>query len=263
MLFPMTIIIFLSTAGAQNVCQNVLDCRPGQFCGTNGICNDFSCATFYQFGPPQYTGHTRDDDPPPLNCVPYQAQEKETQGPYGVVYGCSKFVQGPIPSDRGIGLPFTTYCSSRPFDQVIFECYDLSDNTADLDAFEAHALGTGLDCPEELDERLPVFVYVHANSFFLVDAAGNSNAFQSYGPDPLYTQELVKSSTLTTIVSTLKSTSIVENTPSVTPPDAGAVSESPSYLVTIPPGDAASRLLSTPINSGLLLVSMVGFLIYL
>jgi hypothetical protein len=156
-----------------------------EFCGTDQTCHMYSCANWYQWGPPECTGHilgapvkifsnqtmvisTETSLVPALECVDIV---ESVHGP-SVIYGCAGWIcigdycEGYSATHNprtGIAQDFLRHCSAR-IGNLEYNCYDShresggSDNTPDWDNFLVTVENSVVNCSNEYAPN-PEFLY--------------------------------------------------------------------------------------------------------
>lgn len=128
----------------------------GTFCGIDGLCHEFSCDKWYQYGPRNFTGYV--DDAPALFCqdIPVTDPGSDEVFYYSVAFRCRSVTPSPI------AMGFTRKCTANPSGgpATEFTCYELAVST-DFEPFLAKAESSGLECTDDkYDETgYPKFSY--------------------------------------------------------------------------------------------------------
>ena len=188
-------------------------CQLGQFCGTDLNCYNYSCGNFYLYGPEAFVGHTGIITSE-LSCGTSTADPRG--GPYGVTWACAFYYQGMIPSDRGVGMPYNTQCTSNPQQNLIFECYEYAADT-DFSNFENQVYNSSVSCPD--NPNLPGFVYQISYSYAVYEN-GYMNSRENADISNLVTQNFIRDSAVKTIFASLtnKVTKAPTRSPTTSPP---------------------------------------------
>ena len=126
------------------LCDAIGGCKSTEFCGNDLRCHDFSCETFYQYGPTDYTGHDG-QQLQLLQCTETMNSSTSTGWckstdngfPIAVKYGClpdGYFVGSTdCPSSAleaenlyaGRFATYNRYCTAQPNPGQRFTCFDM------------------------------------------------------------------------------------------------------------------------------------------
>ena len=139
-------------------------CVLGFFCGIDGLCHEFSCDKWYQYGPRKFTGYLDNAfSPESLVCedIPATQPGSDEVPHYSVDFRClsqlnpSQVVNGMAFT---IAMGFTRKCTANPSGTPAteFTCYELAAST-DFGPFLANVESSGLECPGETG--YPKFLY--------------------------------------------------------------------------------------------------------
>jgi hypothetical protein len=119
-----------------------------RFCGIDSICRPYSCQSWYEYGPRNFTGYD-ESFPEPLIC------QDMTVGPEvfytGVQYGCYET------NPTRIKLGFTKACKATPAGpSTSFTCYEMA-TTTNFQPYLDGVTNSGLTCKN--DSEIPTFSY--------------------------------------------------------------------------------------------------------
>ena len=132
----------------------------GTFCGIDGLCHEFSCDKWYQYGLRNLSGYLDDAfSREALVCedIPV-TQPGSDEVPYAsVAFRCQSLTPSPI------AMGFTRKCTANPSGTPAteFTCYELAAST-DFEPFLAKVESSGLECTDDEDDKTgyPKFVYL-------------------------------------------------------------------------------------------------------
>ena len=146
--------VFIGSTSSSSVfpdCREV-GCLQKEFCGTDNKCHEIHCESFYQYGPPEFTGNyeeEREDPSSSLTCVntlekgqglcaeysndgssngwptviQFACQEENTYSPRYADELCGE--NDPYNSIQGRYETMNRYCFATPNPYQNFTCYDL------------------------------------------------------------------------------------------------------------------------------------------
>ena len=131
-------------------------CVLGFFCGIDGLCHEFSCDKWYQYGPRKFTGYLDNAfSPESLVCedIPATQPGSDEVPHYSVDFRClsqlnpSQVVNGMAFT---IAMGFTRKCTANPSGTPAteFTCYELAAST-DFGSFLAKVGSYGLECTDD------------------------------------------------------------------------------------------------------------------
>lgn len=135
------------------------ECEPGAggFCGVDGHCHQYTCESFYEFGPRNFTGYD-DASPSELVCgdIPTTEPRSTAEGSVdypSVSFRCVSLTPTPI------SLGFTRRCIAATSPNSNFTCYGLAANTH-FQSFRT-AASAGLNCTDTTynETGWPKFAY--------------------------------------------------------------------------------------------------------
>ena len=222
------VVLLSTTVMAKNTCQ--MPCGSTQFCATSDVCMDFTCQNFYQYGPEEYVGYNSSSNPPALACEPYTADL--SKGPWGVVWGCVGYINGQVQANEAVAFPMNWYCTSKPSEFSLFECYSFQGST-DFSSFLYEVNTSSITCQNVT--KSPSFIYEVSFSRFepIINGGvhGTNGSTIIQGADSKFFQENL---THLSMYASLK-TGIQTESPSMVP--------SPVPLPTLAPRSAATALL--------------------
>jgi len=117
-----------------------IDCGDASFCGHDNECHEFSCQTFFNYGPTIDTGNSNGDRV--LVCNPHRAPVDDYKIPknyasfnqLGVRYGCGDTI-----SDNDVFMPYNERCYAEVGINTyglnsMYNCYQYANDT-DFDGF--------------------------------------------------------------------------------------------------------------------------------
>jgi len=133
------------------LCDAIGGCKTTEFCGTDLQCHEFSCDTFYRYGPTVYTGQEEEKEEQQLQCTDTMSSSASAwcdftgDGfPIAVKYQC-------LPNGYFVDLPdcpasalqeenlyagrYTTYnryCTAQPNPGQQFTCFDMDSMDPEL-----------------------------------------------------------------------------------------------------------------------------------
>ncbi len=180
-------------------CSNAPCDYEVQFCGLDDRCHYYSCQEWYDFGPPEFTGHddgrsitflsnfsyvTNDNggdaSAAPLECE-YEVPSSDVYSA-AIVYGCTFWsCSGDLCSGytdmndprEGVAQDFTQRCSATN-GNLSYVCYDLAEET-DLDQFLVNVEGSIVNCSNELVPEPKFLFSIHLQTIFLYVSGGASS----------------------------------------------------------------------------------------
>ena len=107
-----------------NVFYNETPCGDQEraFCGSDGICHQYSCESWYKFGPVAYTGYDP-SNPKELECEEYDTGFEDNMN--SIVFGCRPYSPGKkAPEARSWAHPYSQKCSATPRNGYDYVCYN-------------------------------------------------------------------------------------------------------------------------------------------
>lgn len=150
-------LMAVQAADVSDNCNGTCVHGNGTFCGTDGLCHQFSCATWYQYGPQNFTGYT--NSAASLSCqrIPETVPGSSEVFQSSVSFRCRSLTPSPI----AMGFRRKCMVNHSGTRAMRFTCYDLAESTsADFSTFLSR-VGSGLNCTDsQYDETgYPKFTY--------------------------------------------------------------------------------------------------------
>jgi hypothetical protein len=106
-------------------------CGDLQFCGSNGVCFENTCLSYYLYGNTNFTGVSDGTSIPVLECEDIDSFEKTS--PMSVIFGCATIGCSSSSEDELNSLPYNRVCMAEPQPLVEFICYEFTMDKTKLD----------------------------------------------------------------------------------------------------------------------------------
>lgn len=191
---------------------------PGEFCGVDGNCYDFSCGNFYRWYPlVEYD---------PVYSLPLECQDGTTQI-HLTNFGCAGAVGRRIPASLGVGRTPNQLCTgSTVIDTdeeqriITFECFGFRNDT-DFTDFENRVVESDIECSDQTSPGLPAYFYSGGFTYSqLIEGSlqSSTNILGGPGPTDIFVREraLVSSFVVITTENITVSPTVVPGSPEPT-----------------------------------------------